>query len=147
TLLVDMLALPASGRPISTMTEGRDEDEWRKRITAKLRNTPAFVLIDNLKRRLDSAAVSSAITSPAWEDRILGQTLMQRRGVRWCWMATGNNPAVSSEISRRTIRIRVDAKRDRPWLRTGFRHPDLRGWANKNRGRLIWAALTLIRAW
>ena len=36
------------------MTEGRDEDEWRKRLTAKLRNSPQFLLIDNLHRRLDS---------------------------------------------------------------------------------------------
>jgi hypothetical protein len=67
TLLVDMLALPATGRPIPTMTEGRDEDEWRKRITAKLRSGPAIILIDNLRRRLDSAAVSAGITSTVWE--------------------------------------------------------------------------------
>ena len=147
TLLVDMLSYPATGHPISTMTEGRDEDEWRKRLTAKLRNTPTFLLIDNLRRRLDSGAVSAAITSPMWEDRILGQSIVLKIHVRCCWLATGNNPAVSSEMSRRIIRVRLDAKMDRPWLRTGFKHSDLRGWARQNRGRLVWAALTLIRAW
>jgi hypothetical protein len=147
TLLVDMLSYPATGRPIATMTEGRDEDEWRKRLTAKLRNSPTFLLIDNLRRRLDSGAVSAAITSPTWEDRILGQTAMLKFQVRCGWMATGNNPVVSSEMSRRIIRIRLDAKMDRPWLRTEFKHTDLRGWVRQNRGRLVWAALTLIRAW
>lgn len=147
TLLVDMLSYPATGRPIPTMTEGRDEDEWRKRLTAKLRNSPQFLLIDNLRRRLDSGAVSAAITSPTWEDRILGQSVTLRIHIRCGWLATGNNPVVSSEMSRRIIRIRLDAKMDRPWLRTEFKHADLRGWVRQNRARLVWAALTLIRAW
>lgn len=67
--------------------------------------------------------------------------------VRCIWIATGNNPVLSGEIARRTVRIRLDAKTDQPWLRTQFRHPDLRGWIKENRGDLVWAALTLIRWW
>jgi hypothetical protein len=147
TLLVDMLSLPATGRALATMTEGRDEDEWRKRITAKLRSGSTFILIDNLRRRLDSAAVSAGITSPAWEDRILGVSEVTRLPVRCVWMATGNNPAVSTEIARRTVRVRMDAKLDRPWLRDGFKHDNLRQWAADHRGQLVWAALTMVRAW
>ena len=147
TLLVDMLTFPALGYPVAVMTEGRDEDEWRKRITSKLRTMPAFVSIDNLRRRLDSAAVSSAITSRSWEDRKLGATEMLKIPVRCAWIATGNNPALSTEIARRTVRIRLDAHQDRPWLRTGFRHENLRAWAEENRGQLVWAMLTMIRAW
>lgn len=146
-MLVDMLAFPAIGRSMAIMTEGRDEDEWRKRITAKLRGAPTHLNIDNLRRRLDSAAVSAAITGTIWEDRILGVSEMGLIPVRCAWVATGNNPSTSTEIARRTVRIRLDAKQDRPWLREGFRHPNLRGWAAHNRGLLTWAALTLIRAW
>ena len=147
TLLVDMLTFPSTGGPIATMTEGSDEDEWRKRITAKLMTGPQFILIDNLRRRLDSAAVSSAITSPTWEDRILTTSTIANLPVRCAWIATGNNPAVSSEIARRVVRCRLDAKQDRPWLREQFKHRDLRTWAHSNRGRLIWSALTIIKAW
>lgn len=147
TLLADMLNWPATGRPISTMTEGRDEDEWRKRITAKLRRGSQFVLIDNIRRRLDSAALSAAITSPIWEDRIIRTSQTVQIPIRCVWLATGNNPAVSFEIARRTIRIRLDASLERPWLRTGFKHPRLKTWTIENRGRLVSAALTMIRAW
>jgi hypothetical protein len=41
----------------------------------------------------------------------------------------------------------LDAKVDRPWMRSGFRHGDLHGWAKEHRGELIWAALTLVQAW
>lgn len=147
TLLGDTLAYLAVGRPLTAMTEGRDEDEWRKRITATLRGGAAFVSIDNLRRRLDSAALSAAITSTTWEDRILGVSETIRLSVQCGWIATGNNPVLSSEIARRTIRIRLDARVDRPWLREGFKHPDLRVWAQQNRAELVWAALVLIRAW
>jgi len=45
------------------------------------------------------------------------------------WVATGNNPASSGEVARRTVRIRLDARQDRPYLRGGSRHADLGAWA------------------
>lgn len=129
------------------MTEGRDEDEWRKRITSKLLSGSSIILIDNLRRRLESPAMSAAITASIWEDRRLGSTEMVHIPVQCTWVATGNNPALSGEIARRTVRIRLDAKVDRPWLRKDFRHPDLVSWSAEHRGDLIWAALTLGRAW
>jgi hypothetical protein len=146
-LLSMILVYVALGRPVSTMTEGHDEDEWRKRLTAKLLSVPLLIMLDNLRRRLDSAALSAAITTPSWEDRILGQTKVVSLLVRCVWMATGNNPALSSEMSRRTIRIRLDAKVDRPWLRNGFHHPNLSEWVRENRAKLVWACLTIVRAW
>src|SRR5262249_854336 len=74
TLLIQALAYVSIGRDPAMMTEGRDEDEWRKRITSKMAAGHAFILIDNLRRRLDSAALSSAITATTWEDRRLGAT-------------------------------------------------------------------------
>jgi putative DNA primase/helicase len=147
TLLSDVLALPALGRPLAAMTEARDEDEWRKRITAKLLPSPSHVLIDNLRRRLDSAAVSAALTTLAWEDRVLGASEVRSIPVRCAWVATGNNPSLSDELTRRSVRIRLDARHERPQMRSGFRHPDLRAWATANRGELVAAALTLARAW
>jgi len=54
---------------------------------------------------------------------------------------------MSTEIARRSIRIRLDPKVDRPWQRDNFLHPDLRTYAADNRGKLVWACLVLIRAW
>ena len=50
-------------------------------------------------------------------------------------------------MTRRTVRIRLDSGREHPEEREGFRYPDLRAWARAHRGELIWAALTLARAW
>ncbi len=146
TLLADVLLHPALGRPPPKMTEGRDEDEWRKRMTAKLLSAPSAVVLDNLRSRLDSAQVASAITSNIWEDRILGLSEMRQLPVRCVWMATGNNVALSDELARRSVRLLIDAKMSRPWLRNGFKH-ELPAWGYQHRGELIWAYLVMARAW
>jgi hypothetical protein len=147
TLMVDVMATVLTGVGASVMTEGRDDEEWRKRITAKLRQIPALILIDNLREQLDSAALAAALTAPFWEDRILGQSEMTRLPIRCAWVATGNNPTFSNEMARRLVRIRLDARVDQPWRRDGFRHPDLMVWVRANRARLVAACLTLCQAW
>ena len=147
TLMVDAMATILTGSGAGVMTEGTDEEEWRKRITAKLRQIPTLVLIDNLKRQLEASALAAALTAPFWEDRVLGVSEITRLPIRCLWIATGNNPTFSNEMARRLVRIRLDARVDRPWQRSGFRHPDLMVWVRANRARLVAACLTLCRAW
>lgn len=147
TLLAELLAVPATGREVPAMTEGGTESEMRKRITGKLRTGPEFILFDNLRSRLDSAALSSVITAPTWEDRIVGSAKLTGVPNRAAWIATGNNPELSTEIARRAVRIRLDSGRERPFERTGFRHASIREWALENRAGLVWSALAMIRAW
>jgi putative DNA primase/helicase len=146
-LLADCASLIATGGLPAAMTEGRDDDEWRKRITAKLITAPTMVLIDNVKRRLDSGALSAALERPLWEDRHLGLSRMVTVPIRCIWVCTANNPSLSDEIARRTARVRIDTQTETPWERSGFRHPDLRAWVRDHRGELLWAVLTLVRHW
>jgi putative DNA primase/helicase len=147
TLMVDAIATILTGAGASVMTEASDDEEWRKRVTAKLRQVPVLLVVDNVRRRLDSSALAAALTAPFWEDRILGVSEMTRLPIRCLWVATGNNPEFSNEMARRTVRIRLDARVDQPWRREDFRHPDLMVWVRANRARLVAACLTLGRAW
>jgi putative DNA primase/helicase len=147
TLMVDAISIIATGTSASVMVEGRDEDEWRKRLTAKLREIPSILLIDNLRRQLDASSVAAALTAPYWEDRILGKSEMTRFPIRCVWIATSNNPQFSNEIARRMVRVRLDPHEDQPWLREGFRHPNLLAWVWRNRACLVAACLMLGRAW
>src|SRR5262249_45815830 len=146
-LLADVMSVPATGRSATIMSEGQDDEEWRKRITAVLMGGPVFILIDNVRQRLDSAALAAAVTGGTWTDRIVGHTVMATLPVQSAWVATGNNITLSNEMARRSVRIRLDARVDKPWTRSGFKHPKLRDWALENRGRLVHACLTLIKAW
>ena len=149
TLLARCLTLPSTGGDLQVLTEGRDEDEWRKRITSALRKQCDFLLIDNLQKRLDSPALASALTSTVWTDRILGQSNIVSIPISCGWMATGNNPTISPEMIRRTVRIRLDAQTEMPWLRpnNSWKHPNLEKWVQEYRGDLIRAALTLVQFW
>ena len=117
-LLAEVLCYPALACGPTVMTLGRSEDETRRTLTAKLGETPAVILIDNA-HVLDSAALSAAVTTPdIWTDRIIGSSRVARLPVRCLWLATGNNPSLSTKIARRVVRIRLDAKVARPEERT-----------------------------
>lgn len=146
-LLADVLVRPSVGRRINVMPAPDNDEEWRKRITAQLMVAPEVVLIDNITAALDSGSLSAVLTADWWSDRRLGANEMVRVPVRAAWVATANNPTMSTELARRTVRIRLDPKVDRPWQRSGFRHDDLRGWADANRAELVRAALVLGRHW
>ena len=62
-------------------------------------------------------------------------------------MLTGNNPALAVDIARRSVPIRIDAGRDRPWTGRGYKHDPIRVWARAHRSELVHAALVLIQAW
>ena len=146
-LLSYVICFPALGRGPTVMTLGQSEDETRRTLTAKLAELPSVILIDNV-HMLESAALSAAITTPGvWTDRLIGSSNIARYPVRCLWLATGNNPSLSTEIARRVVRVRLDAKVARPEERVDFRHPDLADWVRQEHGRLVWALLTLVQAW
>jgi putative DNA primase/helicase len=149
TLLMQVLLVPALGRPPALMpfTSGRTDEESRKRLTALLTSGCRAAVFDNLRGRLDSAALATALTAGVWTDRILGRTEMISFPVTTIWAATANNATLTLELARRSVRMRLDATTERPWQRTGFRHPDLMAWTFANRAALVAAALTMGRAW
>lgn len=147
TLLAQILIFPAVGGNVGTLGETRDEDELRKRLTARIREGRPVTLFDNITRPVDSGVLSSLLTSPVWEDRLLGKTETLILPITTTWMMTANNPTLSLEIARRTVRIRLNPQRDKPWEREGFRHPDLLGWVRHERAAFVRATLLLVQRW
>lgn len=145
--LARVLGVLAIGADPTFITEGTEEEEWRKRITSTLLGTPEFVVIDNLSRKLASPSLASALTSAVWNDRRLGASSNVSIPIKNVWVATGNNPTVSAEIARRCVSIRIDPKTDKPSERNDFKRTDLIGWVKQNRPKLLWACLVLVRAW
>jgi hypothetical protein len=105
------------------------------------------IVYDNVGITMDSSALSTVLTTPFWSDRDLGFSRDISLPNLATWVYTANNPTLSSELARRTVRIRLDAKMEYPEDRRDWKHDPLRAWANENRGELVWAALTLVLAW
>ncbi len=145
--LVDALLLPSAGCDLGLITPPRDDDEWRKQITSALIAGKQIILIDNVIHRLDSSALAAAWTGNVWDDRILGQKEKANIPIRCVWVMTGNNIAVSTELARRCVRIRLTPATDRPEERDDFRHPDLLLWVADHRAELVRAGHILIKWW
>jgi hypothetical protein len=131
---------------VSTMAEGEDDAEWRKKITTKVMAGHQYAAIGNLQRPLAFGSLAEALTTRMWEDRELGRNRSIRLPIQLIWAYTANNPVLSDELARRTIRIRLDPKTDRPFERTEFSLA-LPAWSDDHRSELIAAALTLWAAW
>jgi putative DNA primase/helicase len=149
SLLIESLALATSGSLPGALGAVEDDNEMRKQITSKLRNSEAWVLLDNVNVELKSASLAKALTCGVWEDRILGVSKTLRVPIRNVWVATANNLELSLELARRTYWIRLDARVARPWERPTeeFTHPDLKGWVREQRAVILSALLTLGRYW
>jgi putative DNA primase/helicase len=147
SLLVETLLRPALGWRLVADPDKTDETETAKWVTAKAAAGSPACWIDNVRSGLDNSVLANALTSTRWSSRLLGGNELIECEFRPIWTATANNPVLTEELIRRTVRIRLDAETDRPGQRTGFRHPNLRAWATAQRGALIAAALTLVRAW
>jgi hypothetical protein len=148
SLLAEVVAILATGRPGAMMSEPGSDEEWRKQITSVLLDAATFILIDNVDGALRSKSLARALTSTTWKDRILGKSATVELPQRAVWVATGNNLRVGGDLARRCYRIRIDAGMARPYLRdeSTFRH-SLPLWAIQHRGELLAAILTLVRAW
>ena len=62
-LLVQGLTFIATGRHIEMQAMPNQDAEMRKRITSKLMNFPSHFVFDNVRRKVDSAELSMAVTA------------------------------------------------------------------------------------
>lgn len=128
-----------------------DDDELRKAITATLMKSTAVIVFDNVSEydAVDAPSLAKLLTSPAWDDRILGRSEEARLINDRLWLVTGNNIKFGGDIAQRTVLVHLDPNCPRPDLRTGFLIPDLDEWLENpdNRAKLLHALLVLARAW
>jgi putative DNA primase/helicase len=122
-------------------------EEVRKLLTTALTTSPAVIRFDNVKK-LDLPPLMRALTAHTWGDRILGENREIKVPVRSLFAATLNNPDLTPEIFRRTVRIRLDAKLPNPETRpaTSFRHHPLVEYVRQNRGILVSAFVAIAKA-
>lgn len=125
-----------------------NDDELRKFITSTLdATTGPVVQFDNVTGVLKSSVLDGLLTSAEWSDRLLGRNDMLNLSNDRLWVVTGNNVHIGGDLERRTLWVTINANMERPEERTEFTIPNLESWVRDHRGKLLWALLTLIRAW
>ena len=148
SLLTDVTSLLVAAREMARMALPRDDDEFRKRITALAVAGEPLILIDNIVGTLGSASLDAALTATSWSDRILGQSAMASGVPLYAvWFATGNNVILAADTARRALHIRLESPEENPEERSGFHHADLLGFVRTERPRLAAAAVTILAAY
>jgi hypothetical protein len=146
-LLADVIALIVFGRRFATMAYTNDREELRKKITSLALEGERAVLLDNLAGAVGNDVFDNALTSAFWKDRILGGNRNYEGPLHLTWFGTGNNVQLGADTSRRVCHIRMESAEERPELKGNFRYKELRKHVRKHRGKLLAAALTILRGW
>ncbi len=148
TLLMTTLARVFVGDAVAFTSAPQFEEEWRKRLTSLFKEGVTHGLFDNLAK-FGSEALNTALTAPdcIWKDRLLGRNETPHLPIRCTWGATANNFEGTEEELRRCINIRINPNNENPASRRGFKHADLKRFAESNRPQLLGAVVTIVKAW
>jgi hypothetical protein len=145
SLLVDIAAVLATGRPMPVIAQGRGEEELEKRLGAALIAGDSTISIDNCEHPLQSALLCQILTQQKINVRLLGLSRNVETPVNATLFCTGNNLTVVGDLTRRTLMCALDARCERPELRAF--DGDLIATVRAERGRLVVSGLTVLRAW
>jgi putative DNA primase/helicase len=118
-----------------------DETELRKCLLSILIAGDPCVLIDNVNRPVDSAALCALLTSAVYADRVLGVNTKVALPTAVTWMLTGNHLQFVGDLTTRVLLCVLDPQLEHPEARQFKR--DLPTYVAQHRGELLAAALTI----
>ncbi len=148
SLFIETSLYPTLGYFPEAQTPPTAKEEMKKTLTACFIEGDRVIYFDNANY-LDSGELASALTAEVYAARILGVSKMCRVPVQVQWVGSGNNTQLSSELYRRTVDIRMDAKMANPEDRaaTQFRIRNLKEWVREKQAEQVRAACTIIQYW
>ncbi len=145
SMLVDLAATIATGREAGVVAQGRTEEETEKRLGALLLSGDPIIAIDNCEQPLGGEFLCQVLTQSAVRVRILGKSEAPELPTNSLITATGNNLVLVGDMTRRGLLCHLDPRVERPELRQFERNPIAA--AKANRGQLVAAVLTVLRAY
>jgi hypothetical protein len=145
SMLVDLVSMLATGQPAPVIAQGRTEEELEKRLGAALLRGDAIVSVDNCEYPLQSSFLCQALTQQRLNIRLLGYSRHVEVPVNAAVFATGNNLSIAGDLIRRALLCTIDAQCEHPEQRKFDKDPI--SIIQANRGALVAAALTVLRAW
>jgi putative DNA primase/helicase len=144
SFLVDVASVIATGRPCPVATVAKSEEETEKRLAGLLLAAFPIICLDNVNGELGGDLLCQAIERPIVQIRPLGTSDVIEIESRASVFATGNALRVRGDMTRRTLVANLDAKVERPELRTfDFDPVEM---VLGDRARYIGAALTIVLA-
>ncbi len=145
TLQATIGAVLATGHRPATVTYSDDPQEERKKMMSVLLAGDVCLTIDNVSTELGGDALCTVLTEPVFTDRLLGSNRTATVPTNVFITATGNNVAVSGDLSFRVLPVMIDPGVERPEERVF--DVDLLEEVPRRRGELVAAGLIVMRAY
>lgn len=148
--LADLVAILATGRVSVTADYPDKEEEMAKSLLSIALAADRLVLFDNVSTgfSIGGKSLDRVLTSGMIKGRVLGRSeWTPALPVHTVFLATGNNLNLKGDALRRVVPCRLESEVERPEERKGFAIPDLLNHARNDRGALVVAALTILRAY
>jgi hypothetical protein len=121
------------GRQTPALQVGSREEERVKQLGSAVLCGETLMHLDNISRELNSAALASALTSSIIAYRLLGENKVANLHNNLIICGTGNNVQFSMEIAKRILPTTLVTLDMHPERRTGFKHPNIRAYAQATR--------------
>jgi hypothetical protein len=144
TLLLDTVAIIATGKAATSISQGANDEEDEKRIAGVLLDGDPFCFIDNVERPIGFELLNTILTQPSHKVRVLGRTGNIPVRTNITLAASGNNIRVRGDMVRRTLKCRIDAGMEQPETRAFI--GDLKDTVRRDRSDLVRSALIILRA-
>jgi putative DNA primase/helicase len=145
SLLVDLISILLTGHPAPVISQGKSEEEFEKRLGTALIAGDNIISVDNCNSELTGVLLCQALTQTLLNVRLLGKSQQADVPNASTFFATGNNLVIADDLTRRTLLCQLDAGVEQPELRTFQRN--VMEAASAERGKLVAAILTVLRAW
>jgi putative DNA primase/helicase len=145
SMIVDIVAILATGETAPVFAQGPTPEEFEKRLSVQLMAGRQIVAIDNINNDLDGDLLNQSLTQLKADLRLLGLSKQVTVRCSTVITATGNNLKLVGDLTRRAVIGRLDPKTERPEIRQ-FDYDPLAD-ARENRGELVAAALTILKAY
>lgn len=144
--LANLIGIMATGKNCAAMDFNQDEAEFKKSLFASLMEGSPVTLIDNVMGELNSSLLNIILSEETLKGRVLGLSKTASLPTTSLWLATGNNLTICGDLTRRTLICTLDAEVERPAERE-FQRKNFEKWIVEKRGKLVTAALTILRAY
>jgi hypothetical protein len=117
SLMVDVCAILATGRPMPVISQGGSEEEFEKRLSSALLAGDMAISLDNCDREVGGSFLCQVLTQQHLNIRILGLSRNAETPINATIFATGNNLVIAGDATRRVLLSAMDAGLERPETR------------------------------
>jgi DNA primase len=146
TTLYEMCSLLAYGSvPSMTPYPSREEELEKSLLSSALADKP-IIAFDNIKRKIDSAALAAFVTSSTYSGRIMRSNMIATCPKRSLVVMSANNPKFDEDMATRFCRISLSSQSSRP-DRRDYQFNNILDEIKENRSLYLSAFLTLIKTW